>query len=80
MNNETVAFGGDEDGYPSYIPREYIDEIEEPAALDVLKNLQLAQLMVPSLGLVKQPTCLSHVAVPQKMCHLLYYSMGLKAP
>ncbi|KAI8110986.1 hypothetical protein M9434_004560 [Picochlorum sp. BPE23] len=48
-----IGFDRDEDGYPSCIPREYIDEIEEPAALDVLKNMQLAQLMVPSLGLVK---------------------------
>ena len=43
----------DIDGYPSFIPRDYIDEIQEPAALDMLKKMQMAQLMVPSLGLVK---------------------------
>ena len=43
----------DTDGYPSFIPRDYIDEIQEPAALDMLKKMQLAQLMVPGLGLVK---------------------------
>jgi len=44
----------DGDGFPSFIPREYIEEIEEPAALEVLKRMQMANLSVmPELGLVK---------------------------
>lgn len=43
----------DQDGFPSFIPKEYIEEIQEPAALDVLRKMQMAKLMVPSMGLVK---------------------------
>jgi pimeloyl-ACP methyl ester carboxylesterase len=44
----------DGEGFPSFIPREYIDEIEEPAALEVLRRMQMANLSVmPELGLVK---------------------------
>lgn len=43
----------DQDGFPSFIPKEYVDEIQEPAALDVLRKMQMANLMVPSMGLVK---------------------------
>lgn len=50
---DAAVFDRHEDGYPRFVPREYLDEIEEPAALDILKNLQMANLMVPSLGLVK---------------------------
>ena len=45
------------DGYPTFIPKEFLREIEEEAALNVLKNLQMAKLMVPSLGLVKTAYC-----------------------
>jgi pimeloyl-ACP methyl ester carboxylesterase len=41
------------DGFPSFIPKEYLEEIEEPACLKVLQSMQMARLMVPSLGLVK---------------------------
>lgn len=66
----SVGFDRDEDGYPSCIPREYIDEIEEPAALDVLKKMQLAELMVPSLGLVKTAyvfEACSHATSPENV-------------
>lgn len=43
----------DQEGFPSFIPKEYVEEIQEPAALDVLKKMQMAKLMVPSMGLVK---------------------------
>ena len=41
------------EGFPSFIPKEYVDEIVEPACLDVLRNMQLAELEVAGLGSVK---------------------------
>ena len=40
-------------GFPTFIPSEFVDEIVEPAALDVLRNMQMAALDVEGLGAVK---------------------------
>ena len=51
---DVISVERDSEGFPSFIPREYIDEIEEPAALEVLRRMQMANLSVmPELGLVK---------------------------
>lgn len=52
-NPNHVSLERDQNGFPSFIPQEYIEEIQEPAALNVLKKMQMARLMVPSMGLVK---------------------------
>ena len=49
----TVPLDKTPDGFPSFIPREFVDEIIEPACLDVLRNMQMAQLEVEGLGTVK---------------------------
>ena len=44
-------------GFPTFIPSEFVDEIVEPAALDVLRNMQMAALDVEGLGAVKDGVC-----------------------
>ncbi len=41
------------DGFPAFIPKEYVDEIVEPACLDVLRSMQMVELEVAGLGSVK---------------------------
>jgi pimeloyl-ACP methyl ester carboxylesterase len=50
---QTINIEKTAEGFPAFIPQEYIREIEEPACLQVLQRMQMTPLMVPSLGLVK---------------------------
>ena len=49
----TIPLERTADGFPAFIPKEFVDEIAEPACLDVLRSMQMAELEVEGLGIVK---------------------------